>query len=125
MKVSAKTAIAVWIVVLIALVIAAAKADTYSATTDVYVRNIDGSIAGSLYTGDGVEVTGFSGGWANVEINGNAYKVWSEFLTINNSASASGIRKSKSMGEKKNGVYTGTVKKHRIKGSSFEGLGFW
>lgn len=122
-----RTSIWVWIVVLIAIVIAAAKAETYTATTEVYVRNLDGSIAGSLYTGDSVNVTGFSGGWAEIDVHGQNYRVWSEYLTQSDEPEPDGgIQKSKSAGKKdENGVYTGTVKKASIKGSIFEGKCFW
>ena len=123
-----RTSIWVWIVVLIAIVIAAAKAEVYTATTEVYVRDSDGSIAGSLYAGDSVNVTGFSGGWAEINVHGESYRVWSEYLTANENAPEpdGDFHRSKSAGEKgRNGVYKGSVKKASIKGSIFEGKVFW
>lgn len=99
--------------------------DIRKANTDVYVRSIEtGDVVGSLYKGDLVSVVGkHKRGYLVVEIGGEKYKVYGEYLDkyetedINTTEK---MHKSKSKGSK---VYNKT--KHKIKGSQFDGLTFW
>lgn len=91
-----------------------------TATTDVYVRDIkEGNIVGSVYKGDKVVIDEIKDGWAKVKINEKDYKIWSEYLTIEDYSadeieSISSPRKSKSTGNpnlKK--VTTGKLNKNK------------
>lgn len=105
-------------------------ADVGTATTEVYVRDSDGDVVGSLAKGDRVIVIGDKGGWARVEIGGEEYRVWGDYLDVEADVACDDVevttkpRKSKTA-EKgaKNGIRNKRAKS--IKGSKFEDLYFW
>lgn len=107
----------------------ACTADVGTANTSVYVRDIStGDIVGSLKKGDNVVVTGkIKYGWLKVNIGEKDYKIFGEYLDVNERCLdevkiVGKPRKSKSASKKKS-VYDKS--KHRISGSIFDGVEFW
>lgn len=106
----------------------ACTADVGTATTEVFVRNEDGSIAGSLTKGDMVAIVGtLKDGWKKVLIGGKAYKVYGAYLDVEEGVCLDEVkvrekvRKSKT--KENGGVYE--KQKCKIKGSVFEEYKYW
>lgn len=104
----------------------ACVADVGTAKTEVYVRDIaTGEIVGSLRGGDRVIVSGERKGWYRVEIGEKSYKVYGEYMTVEEACMdevdvVSKVRRSKSAGNVLRGVTA-----HEISGSVFEEVDFW
>lgn len=106
----------------------ACAVDVGTANTDVFVRNADGSIAGSLAKGDKVAVVGkLKHGWDKVLIGGKEYKVYGAYLDVNEGVNLDEVeirdKVRRSKVKENGGVYD--KKKCRIQGSEFDGLAFW
>lgn len=101
------------------------KAETVvHANTDVYVRSKTGEIVGAMYKGDTALYCGEKKGWVYIEINGEKFKVWNEYVFKEevediSEMKFSKVRKSKSAGKIKN------KRSSKIKGSVFEDVYFW
>ena len=122
------------LIVVIALVISTGRAEACiakvgTANTSVYVRDTqDGDVVGSLEKGDQVIVTGkIKHGYLKVEIGDKEYKIYNEYLDVEETCLdevklIGKPRKSKSGGK----VATVSGKTtHKIKGSVFDGVRFW
>ena len=111
----------IFVIALIMMIVTNAYAcEVYRANTSVYVRRLDtGSVAGCFYSGDSIPVNGKRGNWYTFNYNGIAYKVYAKYVTKsydrNENDVDAKIHKSRSMGEiLDGGVYSNTIKKHKI-----------
>lgn len=120
----------VCVIVAIAFFFSSASACSASvgrADTDCYVRRIDDkTIVGSLAKGDMVVVDGSKNGWYRINVNGDHYMVWGEYMTVSDGicldeVNVKGkVRKSRSASQ--------TIRNAQecsISGSDFDGIGFW
>lgn len=103
-------------------------AEIGTATTEVYVRSIeDGEIVGSLKKNDRVSVNSIVDGWVKISVGENEYKVWGEYLTIENSDSEeeviTEVSKSKSMEKKQKSVVSHKHSKKFKKNSEWSDIG--
>jgi len=122
------------ILILMMLILATsmAIAEVAVATTSVYVRSVDtGEIRGSLAYGDRVRLNETRGGWAYVQIGGETYKVYADYVTVAEGSDGcrDTIRKQGNAKDRKvdsNGVVKGSTSKHKIReGSEFSDVYFW
>lgn len=103
-------------------------AEIGTAMTEVYVRRIeDGEIVGSLKKNDRVSVNSIVDGWVKISVGENEYKVWGEYLTIENSDSEeeviTEVSKSKSMEKKQKPVVSNKHSKKFKKNSEWSDIG--
>ena len=97
-----------------------------TAKTEVYVRDVEsGGVVGCLYRNDRVVVLKQKrNGWDIVQIGGKKYRVYGEYLTVEDCCLDEVKLRDKPRKSKSGG--NGTVRnktKHSIKGSIFDGIG--